>query len=143
MYCDLTSHLESSVQYHLLVLTQHTVPRSRTKPPNECNERSPSLSPLPLPSSPSPPDLSSELEDHLTHQSSVVSSLQSTGRHPEIGRRFEFAWGEPVVSLVLRRPSGNTFSPHGEFGCVVGTTNTKNGASVFFTVVCSSMATVP
>jgi hypothetical protein len=30
MHCDLTSHLESSVQYHLLVLTQNTVEQNQT-----------------------------------------------------------------------------------------------------------------
>jgi hypothetical protein len=35
-----------------------------------------------------------------------------TGRHPDIERRFKFTWGEPVVSLVLRRlyPMDQTYN---------------------------------
>jgi hypothetical protein len=96
MHCDLTSHLESSVQYHLLVLTQHTVEQNQT---TQRMQRKVSLH-LPLPSPPPHPLRQiSELEDHLTHQSSVVSSLQSTCANTVVQlRNVERALDEREIS---------------------------------------------
>lgn len=48
-------------------------------------------------------------EFHLTHH------------HPDIGSRFKFFFGEPVVSVILKQQkSTSTFAPRGELGIAIG-----------------------
>jgi septal ring factor EnvC (AmiA/AmiB activator) len=79
MYCDLSAHLETSLQSHLLALAQHTVDQSQTIQKYQRKV--------------------SELEDHLSHQSSVMSSLQSTCANNVIQiRNLERALDEKAAS---------------------------------------------
>jgi uncharacterized coiled-coil protein SlyX len=79
MYCDLSAHLEASLQAHLLALAQHSADQSQAL--QKSHRRV------------------SELEDHLAHQSTLVSSLQATLAHSVLQiRNLERALDEKAAS---------------------------------------------
>jgi hypothetical protein len=51
----------------------------------------------------------------------VSPEFHLTQHHPDIGSRFKFFFGEPVVSVILHQQrSANTFAPRGELGIAIG-----------------------
>jgi hypothetical protein len=52
--------------------------------------------------------------------------------HPNLSR-FRFYYGQPVVSVILKKQQQNfTFSPHGEFGYAVGSASKWNGSTLVY-----------
>jgi hypothetical protein len=60
-----------------------------------------------------------------------------TGRHPDISKRFKFAFGQPVASVVLKQDSVErkrtfTFAPYADFGYAVGSVPHTGATLVYY-----------
>ena len=71
-----------------------------------------------------------------TQSGEYTPEYHVTGRHPDLHRRFKFAFGQPVASIILnqekvQRKHTFTFTPSSEYGYAVGSV-AHNGATLVY-----------